>query len=211
MARYIGASCRLCRAEGQKLFLKGARCYSGKCSVLRRSYAPGQHGQGGRKKVSEFGHQLRAKQKARRYYGVLEKQFNHYYDLAEHEKEGKAGESMLALLESRFDNVIYRLGWANSRAHARQLLLHGHFNVNNGKVNIPSYLLKVGDFVSLSKKGRSSDVLKEIIASNSSRGLPKWLEFTGGEHFEAKVLAKAERVDIDLEVDETLIIELYSR
>ena len=148
MARYTGAVCRICRREGQKLFLKGERCYTGKCAISRRSYAPGQHGQG-RKKVSEYGLQLRAKQKTRRYYGVLEKQFRHYYDLATRVKEGKTGENLLAILETRLDNVVYRLGWASSRAEARQLVVHGHFMVNGRRVDIPSYLVSVGDVVSI--------------------------------------------------------------
>ena len=141
MARYTGAVCRLCRREGQKLFLKGERCYTGKCAISRRPYAPGQHGQG-RKKLTEYGIQLRAKQKARRYYGVLEHQFSQYFDLASKIKEGKTGDNLLALLESRLDNIVYRLGWANSRPEARQLVLHKHFEVNGKCVNIPSLFTK---------------------------------------------------------------------
>ncbi len=209
MARYTGAVCKLCRREGQKLFLKGARCYTGKCAVSRRSYAPGQHGQG-RKKMSEYGLQLRAKQKTRRYYGVLEKQFRHYYDLAEMVKEGKTGENLLAILESRFDNVIYRAGWANSRAEARQLVLHRHFTINGKKVNIPSYLVKVGDVISVKEKSRGSQKIKSIFEANGSRPVVKWLEVKN-DSYEAKVLDKAQRIDIDLEVEETLIVELYSK
>ena len=143
MARYTGAVCRLCRREGQKLFLKGERCYTGKCAVERRQYAPGQHGQARNRKASEYGLQLRTKQHAKRYYGVLEGQFRHYFEMAE-KMQGVTGENLLRLLESRLDNVIYRLGFASSRAEARQLCQHGHFTVNGRKVNIPSYLTKPG-------------------------------------------------------------------
>lgn len=210
LARYTGASCRLCRAEGQKLFLKGSRCYSGKCAISRHSNTPGQHGHS-KKKSSEYGLQLRAKQKARRYYGVLEKQFEHYYDFAEHIKEGKAGENLLAILESRLDNVIYRLGWGNSRAQARQFLVHGKFKINGKKVNIPSFRVRLGDLISVSEKGRNSESLKFIIDSNALRACPKWIERVGNENFEAKIIDKPKREDIDLEVEEALIIELYSK
>lgn len=209
MARYTGAVCRLCRREGQKLFLKGERCYSGKCAISRRSYAPGQHGQG-RKKHSEYGLQLRAKQKARRYYGVLEKQFAHYFDLATKIKEGKKGENLLAILESRLDNVVYRLGWASSRAQARQLVVHKHFNVNGHKANIPSLLIKVGDVISIDEKSRDNAKIKSVIEANGSRIVPKWLELNS-EKFEAKKVAMPAREDIDLDVEETLIVELYSK
>ena len=209
MARYTGAVCRICRREGQKLFLKGERCYTGKCAISRRSYAPGQHGQG-RKKVSEYGLQLRAKQKTRRYYGVLEKQFRHYYDLATRVKEGKTGENLLAILETRLDNVVYRLGWASSRAEARQLVVHGHFMVNGRRVDIPSYLVSVGDVVSISEKSRSSEKFTSLVEANGSRPVPQWLE-TKAESYEAKIVALPKREDIDLEVEETLIVELYSK
>ena len=208
MARYTSAVCRLCRREGQKLFLKGERCYSDKCSVARRSYAPGQHGQG-RKKTSEYGLQLRAKQKTRRYYGVLESQFRHYYELAER-KEGKTGEALLSILETRLDNVIYRLGWANSRAEARQLVVHGHFKINGKRVDIPSYLTKPGEIISIADKSRSSAKFKAILEANASRPVPKWLE-VNNEELQGKVLAVPTREDIDLEVEETLIVELYSK
>ena len=209
MARYTGAVCRLCRREGQKLFLKGDRCYSGKCAISRRSYAPGQHGQG-RKKYSEYGLQLRAKQKARRYYGVLEKQFAHYFDLATKIKEGKKGENLLAILESRLDNVVYRLGWASSRAQARQLVVHKHFNVNGHKANIPSLLVRVGDVISIDEKSKDNAKIKSIIEANGSRIVPKWLELNS-EKLEAKKVAMPAREDIDLDVEETLIVELYSK
>ncbi len=208
MARYTGAVCRLCRREGQKLFLKGERCYSDKCSVSRRSYAPGQHGQL-RKKPSEYGLQLRAKQMTRRYYGVLESQFRHYYELAE-KREGKTGEALLSILESRLDNVVYRLGWANSRAEARQLVVHGHFQVNGRRVDIPSYLTKPGEVISICEKSRSNEKIKSILEANASRPVPKWLE-SNNDSLEAKVVAVPEREDIDLAVQETLIVELYSK
>ncbi len=209
MARYTNAVCRLCRREGQKLFLKGDRCYTGKCSVAKRTYAPGQHGQG-RKKISEYGLQLRAKQKTKRYYGVLEGQFRHYYELAEKVKEGKTGENLLAILESRLDNVIYRLGWAGSRAEARQLVVHGHFLINGKRVDIPSYLTRVGEELSICEKSRSSNKFKNVLESNASRPVPKWLE-KSAEATEAKVSGVPAREDIDLEVEETLIVELYSK
>ena len=209
MARYTGAVCRLCRREGQKLFLKGERCYTGNCALARRAYAPGQHGQG-RKKSSEYGLQLRAKQRARRYYGVLEKQFSHYFDLATKIKEGKTGENLLSLLESRLDNVIYRLGWAGSRPEARQLVVHNHFLVNGKKTNIPSILVKDGDVITLSESSKKSPKFKNIIESGTSKPVPKWLELDMNK-LEAKKLNKPERADIDLEVEETLIVELYSK
>lgn len=210
MARYTGAVCRLCRREGQKLFLKGERCYTGKCAIARRPYAPGQHGQGGRKKISEYGLQLRAKQKARRYYGVLEHQFADYFDLATKMKEGKKGENLLAILESRLDNIVYRLGWASSRAEARQLVVHEHFNINGKKVNIPSILVRTEDVVSIDEKSRNSVKIKSLLEANSSRPVPKWLE-ANNEKFEAKKIAMPSREDIDLDVEETLIVELYSK
>ncbi len=208
MARYTGPVCRLCRREGQKLYLKGERCYTDKCSVGRRSYAPGQHGQG-RKKVSEYGLQLRAKQATRRYYGVLEGQFRHYYELAE-KREGKTGEQLLAILETRLDNVIYRLGFASSRPEARQLVLHNHFSVNGKKVNIPSYLVNVGDVITINEKSRNSSKIKAVIEANASHPTPKWLE-VNREQMQGKVIAEPTREDIDLAVEETLIVELYSK
>ena len=208
MARYTGAVCRLCRREGQTLFLKGERCYTDKCSVVRRNYAPGQHGQG-RKKNSEYGIQLRAKQMTRRYYGVLESQFRHYYDLAE-KREGKTGEALLSILETRLDNVVYRLGWASSRPEARQLVVHGHFQINGKRVDIPSYLTKPGETISICEKSRNSAKIKAVLETNSSRPIPKWLEINR-EALEAKVLSTPTREDIDLAVEETLIVELYSK
>lgn len=208
MARYTGAVCRQCRREGKKLFLKGERCYSDKCAIARRAYAPGQHGQG-RKKSSEYGLQLRAKQMTKRYYGVLESQFRKYYGLAE-KKEGKTGEALLAILESRLDNTVYRLGWASSHAEARQLVSHGHFTVNGKRVNIPSYLTKPGEVIAICEGSRSSEKFKAVMEANASRPIPKYLEAAQGA-FEGKVVAVAQRDEIDLDVDETLIVELYSK
>ncbi len=208
MARYTDSVCKLCRREGQKLFLKGQRCYTDKCAVTRRQYAPGQHGQG-RKKTSEYGLQLRAKQMTRRFYGVLESQFRGYYELATH-KEGKTGDELLTILESRLDNVVYRLGWASSRKEARQLVVHGHFTVNGKRVDIPSYLTKVGEVISIQDKSRQSEKFKAVIEANSARPVAKWLDLNR-DTLEAKVIAVPTRDEIDLAVDETLIVELYSK
>lgn len=208
MARYKDAVCKLCRREGQKLFLKGERCYTDKCAISRRAYAPGQHGQG-RKKASEYGMQLRAKQMTRRFYGVLEGQFHHYYEMAT-TMPGKAGDNLLILLERRLDNVVYRCGWASSRAEARQLVVHGHFTVNGKKVDIPSYLVKPGETVAIKDKSRQSDKFKAVIEANSARPVAKWLDVDAA-NAQAKVDALPTREDIDLEVDETLIVELYSK
>ena len=208
MARYTGAVCRLCRREGQKLFLKGDRCYSEKCSVAVRSYAPGQHGQG-RKKSSEYGLQLRAKQKARRFYGVQEGQFHHYFEMAER-KQGVTGENLLRILESRLDNVVYRVGFASSRAEARQLVGHGHFEVNGSRVDIASYLLRAGDVVAICEKSRASDKFKAIVEANSARPVPQWMD-VDREKLEAKVIALPERDQIDAPVEEQLIVEFYSK
>lgn len=208
MARYTGAVCKLCRREGQKLFLKGERCYTDKCSIARREYAPGQHGQG-RKKVSEYGVQLRAKQQARRFYGVLESQFAKYFEMAER-KSGMTGENLLRILESRLDNVIYRLGFASSRKEARQLVRHNHYTVNGVKVNIPSYLVKAGDVIAVAQKSRSSEKIKAVIEAFGSRPVPKWLD-VNRDQMEAKIIELPNREDIDLAVEEHLIVELYSK
>ena len=208
MARYTDAVCRLCRREGQKLFLKGERCSSDKCSVVRRSYAPGQHGQG-RKKNSEYGLQLRAKQMARRYYGVLESQFAKYFDMAARQ-QGMAGENLLRILESRLDNVIYRLALASSRPQARQMVRHGYFTVNGRRVNIPSYLVKPGDVVAVCDKMKAYESMKALAEANSSRPIPQWLDMNKNT-LEAKVLNLPNRDEIDLEVEEHLIVELYSK
>jgi small subunit ribosomal protein S4 len=208
MASYTGAVCRLCRREGQKLFLKGERCYSDKCGIGRRQYAPGQHGQG-RKKMSEYGIQLREKQKARRYYGILERQCQKYFEIA-NKRAGVTGENFLSILESRLDNVIYRLGFSTSRPEARQLVMHGHFTVNGKKVDIPSFLVKPGDVISIKEKSRESAKIKDILEATSSRTIPKWLEIDRNT-LTAKVLAYAQREDIDIPIEEHLIVEYYSK
>lgn len=208
MARYTGASCRLCRREGQKLFLKGERCYSDKCAIARRQYAPGQHGQN-RKKVSEYGLQLREKQKAKRYYGVLESQFAKYFEMADR-KAGVTGENLLTILESRFDNIIYRLGFADSRKEARQLVLHNHFTVNGKKANIPSMLLKEGDVIAVSEGSKTNEKIKAIIEANSARPVPKWLD-SDRNTMTGRYVELPKREDIDLEIAEHLIVELYSK
>ena len=208
MARYTGAVCRLCRREGEKLYLKGDRCYTGKCGVQKRAFAPGQHGMA-RKKVSEYGLQLREKQKARRFYGVLEKQFEKYFEMASKQK-GITGDNLLAILESRLDNVVYRLGFAMSRAEARQLIRHSHFELNGKKVNICSILVKPGDTISLCEKSAGIDKLKNNIEANTTRVKPKWLDFDANTNT-GKGRALAEREDIDLPIEEHLIVELYSK
>lgn len=208
MARYTGAVCRLCRREGQKLFLKGDRCYSEKCSVGIRAYAPGQHGQG-RKKSSEYGLQLRAKQKARRFYGVLEGQFHHYFEIAER-KQGVTGDNLLRILESRLDNVVYRVGFASSRAEARQLIGHGHFEVNGSRVDIASYLLRAGDVVTVCEKAKNGPKLKAVVDANSARPVPAWTD-VNRDAMEAKILALPERDQIDAPIEEQLIVEFYSK
>ncbi len=208
MARYTDAVCRLCRREGQKLFLKGDRCFKDKCSVEKRSYAPGQHGQG-RSKNSEYGQQLREKQKAKRYYGLLESQFKNYYEMAIRRK-GQTGENLLSLCESRLDNTVYRLGFAMSRPEARQLVLHGHFTVNGRKVNIPSFQVKPGMVITLKESSRSLDKIKSNIEANSFRQPPKWLDYDRNTAV-ARVVALPQKEDIDLPIEEHLIVELYSK
>lgn len=208
MARYTDASCRLCRREGDKLFLKGERCYTNKCSVSKRAYAPGQHGQQ-KKKISEYGIQLREKQKARRFYGILESQFRGYFGMAV-SKKGITGENLLQILESRLDNVVYRLGLATSRPEARQLVRHGHFTVNGQKANIPSILLKPGDIVAVKDKFKSSEKLKSVVDIAGGKVVPKWLEFDA-ENLTGKVLSLPAREEIDLPIREHLIVELYSK
>jgi len=208
MARYTDAVCRLCRREGQKLHLKGDRCYTDKCALERRAYPPGMHGQG-RAKVSEYGTQLREKQKAKRYYGVLESQFRGYFEIASRRK-GKTGENLLSILETRLDNTVYRLGFAMSRAEARQLVLHKHFTVDGKSVNIPSFLVKPGMVIALKDSSRQLDKFKSSIEANASRKAPKWLDYDANNHV-AKVLAVPVREDIDFPVEEQLIVELYSK
>ena len=208
MARYREAVCRICRREGDKLFLKGDRCYTDKCAIARRSYAPGQHGQG-RKKMSEYGTQLREKQKAKRYYGLLENQFYHYFELAT-KMTGKTGENLLKVLESRLDNVVYRAGFAMSRPEARQLVSHAHFTVNGKKVNIPSYLCKAGDVIAIKADSMSSEKFKLTLEANASRPALNWLSVdrTKGQ---ANVVSLPDRSEIDLVVEENRIVELYSK
>lgn len=208
MARYTGPVCKLCRREGEKLFLKGAKCYSEKCPMGQRNFVPGQHGKG-RKKTSEYGMQLRAKQKARRFYGVLESQFHHYFEIAER-KSGVTGDNLLRILESRLDNIVYRLGWASSRAEARQLIVHGHFTVNGKKVNIPSYLTKGGEVVAVTDKSKNSPKIKQVLETNDGRPVPQWLDLDK-EKLSAKIVNLPEREDIDCPVDEQLIVEFYSK
>ncbi|MGB9904600.1 MAG: 30S ribosomal protein S4 [Desulfotomaculales bacterium] len=208
MARYTGSTCRLCRREGAKLFLKGDRCYSPKCAIERRSYAPGIHGQN-RKKLSEYGIQLREKQKARRIYGVLETQFRNYFARAERMK-GITGENLLQLLERRLDNVVYRLGLASSRAEARQLVKHGHFRVNGRKTTIPSFLLRAGDVVEVAEKSKESPKFAELLERAAEQTPPPWLEYDK-ERTAGRVLALPTREQIDVPVQEHLIVELYSK
>ena len=206
MARYTGPSCRLCRREGQKLFLKGERCYSGKCALEKRSYAPGQHGQG-RKKSSDYGLQLREKQKAKRFYGLQETQFRNLFEKAA-AKKGITGENLLIMLETRLDNVVFRMGLASSRKEARQLVTHGHFTVNGKKADIPSMQLKAGDVVVVKEKSTSSPKFKEIKEMTIST--PAWVTIDT-QKLEGKVLAMPTREQIDTPVAEHLIVELYSK
>ena len=208
MSRYKDEQCRICRREGQKLFLKGSRCYTDKCSISRRNYAPGQNGQK-RKKLSEYGTQLREKQKTKSFYGVGEKQFRRYFDMASNSK-GKTGEVLLQILESRLDNVVYRLGFASSRAQARMLVTHGAFEVNGHKVDIPSYLVKAGDVIAVREIRKDNGAIKIAVEENGSRPVPAWLE-KDQEKLSGKVVTLATREDIDLPVEEHLIVELYSK
>ena len=208
MSRYKDEQCRICRREGQKLFLKGERCYSDKCSISRRNYAPGQNGQK-KSKLSEYGTQLREKQKTKSFYGVGEKQFRKYFDMAS-KTNGKTGEVLLQLLESRLDNVVYRLGFASSRTQARMLVTHGAFDVNGKKVNIPSYIIKAGDVISVREIKKDNGTIKHALEVNASRPVPTWLE-KDTEKLSGKVVRLAGREDIDLPVEEHLIVELYSK
>ena len=208
MARYTDEQCRICRREGQKLFLKGSRCYSDKCSISRRNYAPGQHGQK-RAKLSEYGTQLREKQRTKSYYGVGEKQFRGYFEMASN-KKGITGENLLQILESRLDNVVYRLGFGASRAQARQLVNHGQFAVNGQRVDIPSYLVKAGDVISVRESKKENGAIKANVEVNSARPVPAWLELNN-ETLSGKVIRLASREDVDIPVEEHLIVELYSK
>jgi len=209
MARYTGPACKLCRREGRKLFLKGERCTSGKCALDRRHSAPGQHGAQGNKKLKEYGMQLREKQTAKRYYGVLERQFKNYFEKAD-KAEGMTGENLLTILETRLDNVVYRMGMASSRREARQLVLHGHFRLNGKKVNIPSLLVKAGDVITVRDESKSNAKVKELMEGLLSQTAPKWLE-VDKDNAKAKVVALPAREDIDFDFNEQLIVELYSK
>lgn len=208
MARYTKSVCRLCRRENIKLYLKGERCYTEKCAVDRRGYPPGQHGQG-RKKFSDYGAQLREKQKVKRLYGVLENQFRNTFQKADRQK-GITGEVLLALLERRLDNTVYRLGFANSRNEARQLVRHSHFLVNQTKVNIPSYLVKQGDVIELREKSKKVVRILEALEGVARRGVPQWLELDK-DQLKGNVKALPPREDITIPIQENLIVELYSK
>lgn len=211
MARYNGPVCRLCRREGEKLFLKGERCFSPKCAFERRSYAPGMHGRQAqyRRKESDFALQLRAKQKARRLYGIYERQFRRYFREAQRQK-GLTGVNLLILLESRLDNVVYRLGFSSSRAQARQLVLHGHFDVNGRKTNIPSYLVKPGDIIAVRDISRGKTYFKEVSQILDDNQVPAWLSLDL-TNLTGKMVDLPSRDDIDVSLNEQLIVEYYSR
>ena len=206
MARYTEANCRLCRREGQKLFLKGERCYGGKCALEKRNYAPGQHGQA-RKKTSDYGLQLREKQKAKRFYGMQEKQFRNLFAKAA-KRAGKTGDNLLILLETRLDNCVYRLGFASSRKEARQLVVHGHFTVNGKKACAPAMELKTGDVIAVKEKSTNSPKFKEV--KEMSITVPAWMA-VDVDKLEGKVVAMPTREEIDTPVAEHLIVELYSK
>ncbi|MEW5722954.1 MAG: 30S ribosomal protein S4 [Thermodesulfobacteriota bacterium] len=208
MARYTGSACRICRRENTRLFLKGDRCYSDKCAFERRSYPPGQHGQR-RTKITDYGVQLREKQKVKRMYGLLEKQFRSYFHKAERMK-GITGTNLLVLLERRLDNIVYRLGFAASRDQSRQLVRHNHFLVNGRKVNIPSYLVKVGDTVSVREGSRKVALILESMETVARRGVPEWLELDKSD-FSGAVRAYPRREDLTMPIQEQLIVELYSK
>ncbi len=209
MARYTGPVCKLCRREGEKLFLKGARCFSAKCAFEKRSYPPGQHGLSRRGKLSEYGIQLREKQKVKRIYGVLEKQFKNYYVKAAQQK-GVTGENLLKLLESRLDNVIYRLGFAPSRKAARQMILHKHFTVNGRVVNVPSFLMRPGDVVAVRDKSKKMGIIHETLRRVKDENLVPWLRLDKAK-LEGEFLEFPNREDIPIDVQESLIVELYSK
>jgi len=208
LARYTKSACRLCRRENLKLFLKGERCYTEKCAIDRRSYAPGQHGQS-RKKFSDYGAQLREKQKVKRLYGLLETQFRNTFKEADRQK-GITGEVLLFLLERRLDNAVYRLGFANSRDEARQLVRHNHFSVNQSKVNIPSYLLKPGDVIEVREKSKKVVRIQEALEGVARRGVPQWLELDK-DQMRGNVKSMPTREEITIPIQEKLIVELYSK
>jgi small subunit ribosomal protein S4 len=209
MARYIGGVCKLCRREGQKLFLKGSRCYSDKCAFDRKSYAPGQHGQRRGRKISDYGIQLREKQKVKRIYGLSEKQFKLFFQRADR-KKGVTGTNLLIFLEKRLDNIVYRLGFASSRTHGRHFVLHNHFLVNGRKVNIPSFQVDVGDVIEVKEKSRNIKAVTDAIETAVRREIPKWLE-VDKENFKGVVKAIPAREDISMPIQEQLIVELYSK
>ena len=208
MAKYTGPACRQCRREGVKLFSKGERCFTEKCAMNRRTGAPGQHG-AARKKVSEYGLQLREVQKAKRYYGIPERQFRNYFKIAD-PKEGMAGENLLTLIERRLDNVVFRMGMGESRRDARQLIVHGHFQVNGKKADIPSMMLKVGDVISVKETSRKSEKIKSLVENLDNRQAPAWIS-VDKENVTATVIALPKREDIDFPFEEHLIVELYSK
>jgi small subunit ribosomal protein S4 len=211
VARYIGSVCRLCRREGMKLFLKGDRCFTEKCAIEKRNYAPGQHGKGGRikSKIQGYGLQLREKQKVKRLYGMLEGQFALTFRRASQER-GVSGEVLLQKLERRLSNVVYRLGFGSSQAQARQLVRHGHVRVNDHKIDIPSYQVKVGDVVTLSSRATKNAFVQASVEAVKGRGVPRWLELDAGG-LTAKVLALPGRDDVSFPIQEQLIVELYSK
>jgi len=209
LARYKESVCRICRREGLKLFLKGQRCYTEKCAIERRQYAPGQHGQNHRSKLSDYGAKLREKQKVKRLYGLMEKQFRAYFEKASHGK-GNTGETLLINLERRMDNMVYRLGFCSSRAEARQLVLHGHFLVNDKKVTIPSYLVKIGDRITLKEKSRQNPHILESLEGVERRGLPTWLELDK-KSFVGVIKTLPTREELTLPMQEQMIVEFYSK
>ena len=209
MARYIGPVCRLCRREGMKLFLKGERCYTDKCAIEKRNFAPGQHGKTRKAKLAGYGIQLREKQKVKRIYGVLEDQFRRYFETAERTR-GITGATLLQLLERRLDNVIYRLGLSTSRSQARQLVRHGHFLINGKKVDIPSYSLKQGDVVTVLGRSQKNTTIEHAIQEVKGRGIPEWLSFDAAS-ISGRVVSMPTREQINLPVQEQLIVELYSK
>ncbi len=209
MARYTGAVCRLCRREGMKLFLKGERCYADKCAIEKRNVPPGHHGKGRKAKLMGYGLQLREKQKVKRIYGVLESQFRRYFEAADRQR-GITGETLLQLLERRLDNVIYRLGLATSRSQARQLVRHGHFQINGRRVNVPSYSVRIGEVVSVKGSSAKTASIQYAIEEVKGRGIPEWLEFDG-EKLAGRIASLPTREQINLPVQEQLIVELYSK
>ena len=209
MAKYTGPACRQCRREGVKMFLKGERCFSDKCPITRRGTVPGQHGAARARMMKDYGLMLREKQKTRRYYGILETQFRNYYEKAD-AQEGMSGVNLLIMIERRFDNVVYRMGLAESRRDARQLVRHGHFTVNGKNANIPSMLLKVGDEIAIKDSKKDRPKIKSVMEKCEGKIIPKWVE-VDKENGKGKIIAMPAREDIDFEIDEQLIVELYSK